>query len=124
MRELYEQLQDWGYLFFFYEGGINEAISILISTYEHPELVAEMGGENIHPVINDVDMYMTALDRCNASISYPPEVMDMLELAIQGIEQAITEHMCMLFGDWVFKVVEAIPLNDHHDYAITINLVR
>lgn len=122
LHEVLEQVQEWNHLFFFYEGGVGEALAILIAGYEHPDLVSEFGGETLHPVINDVDLYMTALDRCNASPRYGPDMMEMIHLALECIEQTITQYMSMVFGDCVFKVVDAIPISDRQDYAITIRV--
>lgn len=104
ITNLITELDCWSYCFYFYKGGIVEAIKTLFSTYQYSKQLDRDYYSN--PVIHDYDMYLESMQKNNSLPLNYNDLWSKLELATRQIDQAIYSELSQYIGDNIVTITD------------------
>lgn len=121
ISELIHELKAWHSTFFFYEKGLEDAIRVILSTFEHPyQRYDGFGSEGCSPVMHDVDVYFDAQERTNSLPINHENILSLLELAVSDVDTAVYRMLRHYFGEKILTVMDAKPIGRQQDYVILV----
>jgi hypothetical protein len=93
----------WAPCFYFYKGGVAEAVRVLLSTYQYSITDRDY---YCNPVTHDYDLYLESVSKNNALPLNYSDLWRKLELATKQIDQAISLELNQYLGDHVVTITD------------------
>lgn len=116
-------LDGWEPAFHFYQGGVTDAVKVILSTFEYPtqrQRFHNPYGYAVHPIMHDYDQVLEALMRNNALPMDYANKWDHLELAVQEVDEAVYAELKKYLGGIDAQTVDATFINNRNDCLVVV----
>lgn len=119
ISDLIEELKPYESVFFFYKDGLVDAVKTVLSTFVYP--TQRLDGWNVHganPILHDLEMCFDALERDNCLPPNHADMLDLLEIAVSQVDEAVYAELKKYLGDRDVRCFNAEFINSRHDCLI------
>lgn len=123
MAEVVDELSDkyWDNVFFFYEGGLQQAIETILTTYDFTGRSIGMHNTALNAVMHDANVYFDGLERDNTLPPNYVNILDNITIAVALLDEAVNVVLNRFLKGVEYSVVEVDNIKGSHDYVLHLS---